>query len=118
MLRYLPVIAFLLLAVAAAVVAVSNPQAVELSAFGKVSVQSLSMVMFAQLAAGALAGLSAGLAIFAPKATSLEKSREKLSAWEAQDAKLAVSVQSDKEKQLEAKIATLEAALKQALKKG
>lgn len=41
----------------------------------------------------------------------------KLKEWQEQDAKLKVEVQSDKEKQLEAKIATLEAALKQALGK-
>ena len=40
-----------------------------------------------------------------------------LSDWEVQDQKLAVSVQSDREKQLEAKIQTLESALKQALKR-
>jgi len=41
----------------------------------------------------------------------------KLQEWKNQDAKLAVEVQSDKEKQLEAKIATLEAALNKALGK-
>lgn len=41
----------------------------------------------------------------------------KLKDWQKQDAKLLKEVQSDKEKQLEAKIATLEVALKQALKK-
>lgn len=41
----------------------------------------------------------------------------KLKEWKEQDAKLAIEVQSDKEKQLEAKIATLETALKQALGK-
>jgi hypothetical protein len=45
------------------------------------------------------------------------KSEAKLLQWQAQDAKLAVEIQSDKEKQLEAKIATLEAALNSALKK-
>jgi len=37
--------------------------------------------------------------------------------WQAQDAKLMASITSDREKQLEAKIATLESALKTALKK-
>lgn len=46
-----------------------------------------------------------------------KKTVAKLQEWKEQDAKLAVEVQSDKEKQLEAKIATLEAALKQALGK-
>lgn len=41
----------------------------------------------------------------------------KLKEWQSQDAKLALEVQSDKEKQLEQKIVTLEAALKQALNK-
>jgi hypothetical protein len=41
----------------------------------------------------------------------------KLKEWQGQDAKLLKEIQTDKEKQLEAKIATLEAALKQALKK-
>jgi hypothetical protein len=46
-----------------------------------------------------------------------EENVAKLKEWQNQDAKLAIEVQSDKEKQLEAKIATLEAALKAALKK-
>ena len=37
--------------------------------------------------------------------------------WQAQDAKLIAEVRTDREKQLEAKIQTLETALKQALKK-
>lgn len=41
----------------------------------------------------------------------------KLKEWQTQDAKLLKEIQSDKERLLEAKIATLEAALKQALKK-
>ena len=40
-----------------------------------------------------------------------------LNNWQAQDVKLVAEIQSDKEKQLTAKIDTLEAALKQALKK-
>lgn len=41
----------------------------------------------------------------------------KLKEWQGQDAKLLKEIQTDKEKLLEAKIATLEAALKQALRK-
>jgi uncharacterized integral membrane protein len=37
--------------------------------------------------------------------------------WQAQDAKLQAEIRSDREKQLEAKIATLEVALNAALKK-
>ena len=46
-----------------------------------------------------------------------QQNEKRLEKWQNQDAKLLVEVQSDKEKQLEAKIATLEAALKRALKK-
>lgn len=46
-----------------------------------------------------------------------EQNIAKLKEWQEQDQKLAIEVQKDKEKQLEAKIQTLEAALKQALKK-
>ena len=41
----------------------------------------------------------------------------RLSKWQEQDTKLAAEIKSDREKQLEAKIATLEAALKSSLKK-
>lgn len=42
---------------------------------------------------------------------------EKVSQWQAQDAKLLTTIASDKERHLEAKVATLEAALKTALKR-
>jgi uncharacterized integral membrane protein len=42
---------------------------------------------------------------------------KRLGTWQVQDAKLAAQVKSDREKQLEAKITTLESALKTALKK-
>ena len=45
------------------------------------------------------------------------KSEGVKSEWQVQDAKLAAEIKSDREKQLEAKIATLEAALSKALKK-
>lgn len=50
-------------------------------------------------------------------AVNTEQNIAKLKEWQQQDNKLAIEVQKDKEKQLEAKIATLEAALKQALNK-
>jgi len=46
-----------------------------------------------------------------------ELNQQKKLEWQAQDAKLMASVTSDREKQLEAKISTLEVALKTALKK-
>jgi hypothetical protein len=44
-------------------------------------------------------------------------SSKALTKWEAEDQKLLTQVQTDREKQLEAKIATLETALQKALKK-
>ena len=45
------------------------------------------------------------------------KGEAKQLEWQAQDAKLQAEIRSDREKQLEAKIATLETALNAALKK-
>jgi uncharacterized integral membrane protein len=45
------------------------------------------------------------------------KSEQNQLEWQKQDQKLAIEIQSDKEKQLEAKIQTLEIALKSALDK-
>jgi len=53
--------------------------------------------------------------VFANDKTELNQ--QKQLEWQAQDVKLMASVTSDREKQLEAKISTLEVALKTALKK-
>ncbi|MBY0358957.1 MAG: hypothetical protein K2W82_13215 [Candidatus Obscuribacterales bacterium] len=63
---------------------------------------------------GSLVGVAAMYMFISGKA---DKDIAKLKDWQKQDQKLLKEVQSDKEKQLEAKIATLETALKQALKK-
>lgn len=60
------------------------------------------------------------LCVFALRGTQKIKdtiSEQKQVEWQKQDHKLAKEIQSDKEKQLEAKILTLEAALKSALEK-
>ena len=44
-------------------------------------------------------------------------STKALTKWDVEDQKLLTQVQTDREKQLEAKIATLESALQKALKK-
>jgi uncharacterized integral membrane protein len=44
-------------------------------------------------------------------------SSQRLTEWQQQDNKLALQVQSDREKQLEAKVATLETALQKALQR-
>lgn len=75
------------------------------------NVGTLSMMFFA---IGTLMGLLWSLGT---GAANTEQNIAKLKEWQQQDNKLAIEVQKDKEKQLEAKIATLEAALKQALNK-
>ena len=62
-------------------------------------------------------GLAAGLAFLVERGRQAARQDKQLEKWEAQDVKLLTEVKSDKEKQLEAKIATLEAALQKALKK-
>jgi len=62
-----------------------------------------------------LGGLSGCALMLANDKTELNQ--EKKLEWQAQDVKLMASVASDREKQLEAKISTLEVALKTALKK-
>ena len=46
-----------------------------------------------------------------------KRSEQKMVGWEKEDRKLMAEIASDKEKQLEAKIQTLDVALKTALKK-
>ncbi len=75
---------------------------------------SPGLLVFLAYTIGALVGASSMVPFLQGKQV---ENVAKLKEWQQQDAKLAVEVQSDKEKQLEAKIATLETALKQALKK-
>ena len=72
----------------------------------------LSFILCASLALGSAIGHSISLV----KQVKTQEEKRKLE-WQAQDAKLAAEVKSDREKQLEAKIATLETALQRALKK-
>lgn len=90
----------------------ANFQPVSFTAFGSQQQVPLGMLIFAGLSIGALTGLS----VSQMHASQVRKEARRLE-WEAQDVKLAASLKSDREKQLEAKIATLETALKQALKK-
>jgi uncharacterized integral membrane protein len=96
------------------VVAAGNWQPMPLSLVGTTMSLPVGVLPLLGIAAGAF--LVAG-AWFSRQAKS-ETSKAIQSDWQAQDAKLIASVKSDREKQLEAKIATLESALKQALKKG
>jgi len=87
-------------------------QPINIPLFGVEFPSTPSLMVFITYVCGAIIG--AGSVV--PFVESQQKdSVAKLREWKDQDAKLALEVQSDKEKQLEAKIATLESALKQAL---
>ncbi|HEY9869030.1 MAG TPA: hypothetical protein V6D08_07675 [Candidatus Obscuribacterales bacterium] len=111
-LRYAVLAMWALLAALFIYLAIANPQPLTLTIFGSQLQTPLSLILLAPLAASLLAAVSTEL-VRAPRVAS---DRRKLE-WAAQDAKLLAEVKSDREKQLEAKIATLETALKQALAK-
>lgn len=92
----------------------NSQQPAELNCFGMSFSMSAGLIAVLSYVSGVLIG---GVSIVPFLSDKQHNNVAKLKAWQDQDAKLAVEVQSDKEKQLEAKIATLEAALKQALKK-
>jgi len=73
---------------------------------------SLGLMLIVSLVAGSFAGISDYLTL-----NRGAKQNQIQQRWQAQDVKLAASLTSDREKQLEAKISTLEAALDKALKK-
>ena len=106
------VVGIWILFAAGAVLALVNSQAVTLSVLGSQLNAPLSVVLVASMLVGTLAGYSL-LLLKRPEQVSEKKQLE----WAAQDAKLMAEVKSDREKQLEAKISTLETALKQALAK-
>lgn len=64
-----------------------------------------------------LLGFLCTLLLLITRYTASSASSQRMIEWQAQDAKLLEQVKSDREKQLEAKIATLETALQKALKK-
>jgi hypothetical protein len=73
---------------------------------------SFGFILIVSLVAGSFAGISDYMALNRGARGNQIQER-----WQAQDVKLAASLTSDREKQLEAKISTLEAALEKALKK-
>lgn len=89
-----------------------NSNTVTLSIFGTgatLSNGAMAAVFF-------LFGLATGICAMLPFLKNVRReASDKLKEWQAQDHKLLTDIQSDKEKQLEAKIQTLEVALKQAL---
>ncbi len=90
-----------------------NGGAVTFSLFGA----SLSVSEGVLLGISYVLGVIGTLPLFYARVASKAASEQKLVEWQQQDNKLAQQVQSDKEKQLEAKIATLEAALQKALQR-
>ena len=101
-----------ILAAMVCVVANINGQPVSFNALAWHGDVTPGLIMLICLVIGSAFGSS--LALF--KAGKVVSTQKKLEEWDVQDAKLAASVKSDREKQLEAKIVTLEAALKAALK--
>jgi len=73
---------------------------------------SLGLLLIISLVAGSFAGISDYVALNRGAKRAQIQQR-----WQAQDEKLAANLTSDREKQLEAKISTLETALEKALKK-
>lgn len=109
--RYALLALGIMLALAFVGAGVLNGQMVNLSLVNWQGEVALMVIILGSLASGALLGTS----IAQLKVGKVNQEKKKLE-WDAQDAKLAASVKSDREKQLEAKIETLEAALKAALK--
>jgi uncharacterized integral membrane protein len=102
-----------ILLVATVVVAVQNGSSVPLSLFGA----ALSAPLGVLLAVFFVAGMIAPLALWSIRTTKEMVSDKTQLEWQKQDAKLITEIESDRVKQLEAKIETLETALKSALKK-
>lgn len=109
-------VAILLIAVSMVVVGtltIMNGAPVSANIFGAAVPMTLGTGM---LIAYLCACLAFGGAAFLVKRDKVVQDQT-LAQWDQQDQKLLQSVQTDREKQLEAKIATLETALKQALKR-
>ncbi len=92
--------------------ALSNWQHVHLRLFMLTFTVPIGLMIIISLIVGSFAGIADYLSL--PRRG---KQGEIKQQWQVQDAKLAANIGSDREKQLEAKIATLETALDKALKK-
>lgn len=107
------VIFLVICSVAIGVLAAMNTATATLNLAG----QSLELSLGAIIGISYAIGVVATLSLFLATARNQQKENKQLAQWQHQDAKLVAEVQTDREKQLEAKIATLEAALQRALKK-
>lgn len=99
-------------AIAVIALAAQNVQSIPFNLFGS----SASLSLGGALIGSWLAGLIASVAVWQTKIGEV-RSEKKLEQWAAQDQKLAKEVASDTVKLLEAKVATLEAALSKALER-
>ena len=100
------------LGIAVIALAVQNGQTIQFIVFGNAAPLPLGATLIGAWAAG----LVASVAVWQTKIVEV-RSEKKLQQWEAQDQKLAKEVASDAVKLLEAKVATLEAALSKALER-
>ena len=110
--RYVLLAVSFVLAILVVIVSFANSQPAPLNFLASQISLPLALPLLTTFAVGALCGFSS-----AWQGRGKAKGEAKRLEWHAQDAKLAAEVKSDREKQLEAKIQTLETALKQALKK-
>jgi|AGTN01.1.fsa_nt_gi Protein of unknown function (DUF1049). len=102
-----------ILLLATVVVAVQNGALVGLTLFGTALQAPLGALIAAFFVAGAIAPMALWTIRTSKEATADKTQLE----WQKQDTKLIAEIESDKIKQLHAKIETLEAALDKALKK-
>lgn len=101
-----------ILGIAVIVLAVQNGQSIPFNLFGAATPLPLGVTLIGAW----IAGLIASVAVWQTKIVEV-RSEKKLEQWAVQDEKLAKEVASDAVKLLEAKVATLEAALSKALDK-
>lgn len=109
----MPIVLLALGAVLVISLSVMNMTPVAFSMFGATTYLPDGLL----LGGGFLAGVLLTLPLYWSRVKTDQASVKTLSKWETEDQKLLHQVQTDREKQLEAKIATLEAALQRALKK-
>lgn len=93
-------------------IALSNWQHVHVHLFNYTFSVPFGLMVIISLIAGSFAGIADYLSL-----NRRSRQNQIQEQWQAQDVKLVASMTSDREKQLEAKIATLETALEKALKK-
>lgn len=108
--------AIILLAIAVIIVALisfQNPQNTSIQFFGTAP----SLPLYGVVLISFFIGLVPSIGFSAVKQQKAAISDTKVKEWEKQDEKLITEIESDKVKQLEAKIETLETALKAALGK-